>query len=304
MSFLINRFKGCLLITLMTAILCFFCLQVSENVSAQESVPDLMQSAVLKHRILVMDLTEDLEDYLDASTIINIFGPQVKLPKRGQLLSIKNRDQISEKIKTALFDSELIRIIGNPFSEGKKEELDKAVEEDKLDLVLFIKYSQEKSIKEVYFQLTEADSGNSIKYIEAKAQTFDTAIRKAMTDLEEELFLLPWRCKVIALKEGGMIINRGRLDGLLEDLKLIGYSINSNKKQKNDEPMELMLMKYGKKEGLYRVTELQRHYSVVIPDSNNKILSIGDILELPEIRFDDKNRRTRGSQTWDKIFNK
>jgi hypothetical protein len=251
---------------------------------------------------LVIDLTDDSEDTLDPSTVVNIFGSGIKIPKKRVLLSRRDLDEVAENVKTELSRSELIRIVDNPFREGKREELDKAIAEDELDLILFVRYPLNDSFKEIYFQLTEADSGYSIHFIEAKAKTYDEAIRKALSDLEEKLFKLPWRCKVIAIKDKGMIINRGYLDGLHEGIKLVGYSIKPNKDQTNFEPEELILMKYGKKEGLFRVIEVKRHYSIVEPDSDEDMLAPNDILELPEIRFEDRDIKSRGSQTWDKIF--
>ena len=98
---LLRRFK---LPLLFWGLAIFFIISSSipAHLSAEASGPELRQSVSLKHRILVIDLTEDSNDNLDISTVINIFGPQVKIPRKGAVLSRKILEQVAENIKSEL----------------------------------------------------------------------------------------------------------------------------------------------------------------------------------------------------------
>jgi len=101
-----------------------------------------------------------------------------------------------------------------------------------------------------------------------------------------------------------MIINRGSLDGLREGIELVGYSLKQAPKNRYQDPVEAMLMKYGEKAGLYKVVEVRNNYAKVAANKGSHILVEGDILEMPEIKLIERNIQTRGSRTWEKIFDK
>ena len=61
-------------------------------------------------------------------------------------------------------------------------------------------------------------------------------------------------------------------------------------------------MTHGTKAGVYRVIEAGQNFSKVEPVDNAPVLKAGDILQTPEIRFQDRLRKSRGRSAWDKLY--
>ncbi|MCX6983596.1 MAG: hypothetical protein NT118_02435 [Lentisphaerae bacterium] len=139
---------------------------------------------------------------------------------------------------------------------------------------------------------------------DAAAGKFEDSIPKALKKIEDDVALFAWRCRVIETAVTRNIINRGRLDGVRSGDEFQGYKIDSQGKQNDTMPEELLIMKSGVKTGKYKVVEEGQQFSKVEPVGDAPLLSAGDFLEQPDIWLKDRNRESRGRRTWDKIYDK
>jgi len=156
----------------------------------------------------------------------------------------------------------------------------------------------------VFLHLVESTTGSTITSVEATAPTMQVAVHKALMALEDNTALLAWRCAVVAVRDGRMVVDRGRLDGLRPGQKFVGYALTPEAGKNPGENIELLLMRFGTRKGLYEVADAGQDFSLVKPLEDAALLAAGDVLELPMITRPDRERDSRSRRLWDQIYDK
>jgi hypothetical protein len=200
--------------------------------------------------------------------------------------------------------SDMLRVVTPPVSWVKSEEQPdwKGTGKDAPDKLLLVKYSAGTAGRGVFFSLVDPYSGVTVLDAEATAADMRAAIDRAISEMEDELALFPWRCRVSGASEDAMVIDRGYYDGLRAGQQFVGYTIAPDKKATLALGEEKAIMLHGKKAGLYELTETGNNHAKVVPVDDAPLLSEGDVLEIPEIRLKDRTRKSRGSRLWNKIY--
>ena len=268
--------------------------------------PALNQSFVLRHRLAVVPISSYSKKKPEVSALIKILDPKILFPEEGVIIPIEDWATVIDLTKSEVDKSDFMRLVELPAINEKRGQKSKLFSSlaDELDLILLVKYGAAGNKRRVFFRLLEADSGHLITTTDKTSLELSEAVHNALAEIEDHLLTMAWRCRVIAVTNKQMIINRGRVDGLREGVELVGYSIKKQASVDVQEPEELLIMKYGEKKGLYKVIETRNEFSRIVPaNEGGQILSIGDILEMPEVRLKERDIKSRGSRVWDKIYN-
>ena len=169
-------------------------------------------------------------------------------------------------------------------------------------LALIARYGIGLKGKRVFFRLVEADTGTLLKSADATAAEMKTAIEDALSKIQGEADLLAWRCHVVGLNGDLMVIDRGRIDGVRDGNEFVGYSMAKAATNAPGLSDEQRIMQYGKRAGTYKVVEEGKAFSKVEPVGDAAGLKAGDILELPEIRLNDRGQKSRGKSFWNRVY--
>jgi hypothetical protein len=154
--------------------------------------------------------------------------------------------------------------------------------------------------KQVFLRLTD-QAGNVLANEMGTGAQLDTAAAAALENIQNQLFLLPWRCRIAESNDGKMLIECGYPDGLRKGQSFVGYSLTADAKTATGKTDEYLIMRYGTKAGIYEVTEVGEEFSQLKPKEGN-LLSPGDFLVIPAVRLRDANPATRASKIWDRIY--
>lgn len=262
----------------------------------------VLDSEILRHRVEVFVVPFEEEQTENATTVIfKTQAWQALLLEEGVFIGEKEWASALDLLKTVTFSSPLFRVINNAFlpqitgtdASGKLSEA---------SMVLLARFGVSSKGKRIFLYLIDGRSGKTISVQDKVAPTMELAIRKAVTELEETIALMPWRCRVLSGTEGAFIIERGELDGISRGQKFVGYAIAPDAAMDSVRDLELLTLQFGKRKGIYVVDEVGLEYSRLTPVDNAPMLAQGDVLELPAIRFQQRERNTRGKRVWREIY--
>jgi len=284
-------------------IICFS-VMIKGNVQANNPEFSLQEQFILKHRIAVIQTSSNNEKVNSSEIIIKFLDSRKIVTDEALSLSMEDYAATIDLTKDIISSSELMRVVelDNIVSDNSNyfDELYSANEN--LELVLIASYGILKDKNRVFFRLIELPSGDILKSAEGIGLDLKEAIQSAVEQIEEFLLTRPWRAKIISSTNNAIIINRGSLDGIEEGYKFIGYSIKNDNQKVSNDSLDLLLLKFGTKEGIYIITEVKLKYSKAEPFNGSPLLKAGDILELPEVRLKNFDRNSRGKKLWDKIY--
>jgi hypothetical protein len=263
--------------------------------------PDLAGMPVLKHRVSVVSLSELSRDKQKASLVLKNPDPLVYFQEEGVMMDLNDWASVVDLAKSELTKSDCLRVMELPKSLSRKD-ID-ANSSEQPALVMLLSYGTAGKERRLYSRLIELSSGQSVFSTESAGPDLRIAVRESLRKIENWLLTQAWRGRVIGVRNDEMVINRGRLDGLREGARLIGYSLKGAAKG-TKESEEALLLRYGDRLGTYTVVEARNNYAKVKLTEGKRLLAEGDILEMPEMRLIERDIRTRGNRMWDKIYEK
>jgi len=268
-----------------------------ENSSADDL---LLDSDVLKHRVYVAVVPPAPEKKHQGNVyIFRLQGWKTLLLKEGVLIDEKDWMTAIDLLRAELNGSEIFRLMNSDFIS-----VSDINEPEKNYLAMIARFGVATRGKRAIIYLLDSSTGDILYTAEAWESTMQKAIHRAISELEEKVLFTAWRCSIYDRTSNGMIIRRGELDGLREGQVFSGYSIDARGKKGKPANMEFLVMKYGKKSGRYKVSEVQQSFSRVVPLDGAPLLDKGDILELPSIKFNERKRDSRRRRLWDRIYSK
>jgi hypothetical protein len=273
---------------------------VSTVLTAQEATNPadslLLESSVLRRhvRIVAVPSGQAQTDGVD-KVLLESDAWKALLTKEGVAIGRDEWAGAVDLLQTEASNSKAFRVVYDSPNAGK-ESVD-------VPWILLARFGVGSDGKRVFLHLLEGSTRRTVVSAEMTADLMKTAIHKALTELEDKTVLLPWYCAVVGVRDGAMVIDRGRLDGLHKGQKFRGYSL-SPEADKSTESAELLLMKFGTRKGLYEVSEEGQEFCLVKPVGNAPLLKVGDLLELPGVARPVREPDTRGHRTWDDIYGK
>lgn len=267
--------------------------------------PGSLDSVPPMHRVAVLAVPSSSSAEGDVPKFIVEFDAwKTLLVDEGVLLKDEEWAGAVDLARVAIGKSDLFRVVDFPAGWSRKEKepgwdpSDKNAP-DKLVLARFTVGSRGRG---VFLRLVDPYSGLSMAEAEAMATDMSMAIDKAISEMENEAAMFPWRCRVSGVSGDNIVINRGYLDGLREGQRFFGYSIKGDTELKSLVSDEESLMLNGARTGEYEITEAGRNFSKLKPVEDAPVLEPGDVLEIPEIRLDDRRRKSRGKRLWDNLY--
>ncbi len=281
----------------LTAAILIVMLAVSHVTFAADS--EFGGTRILKHRVTVLSLSELSADKEKAAIFLKKTDLLVYLPKDGVVMEEGDLASVVDLTKGELSRSDYVRVMEVPRTLSKKEVTPES--SDRPELVVLVSYGITGKGNKVFVRLLEVSSGQTVFSTQAEGHDLGTAVRQSLSGVEDWLLTQAWRCRVIGVRGGAVVINRGRLDGLREGAKLVGYGMRGVPKG-DKESDEATLLKYGNRVGTFIVTEVRNNFAKARADGGKMTLREGDILELPEVRIPDRDVRTRDNRLWDKIY--
>jgi hypothetical protein len=261
---------------------------------AEDNASPLSQP-VLRHRVVVIALPPSGGSTNQANTVlVKSEAWQALLLNEGVTITPDEWATAVDLTKATLGESDTFRVVEMP---GAGDAAENAP-----GLVLLARYGVGLNGTRAFFRLVEAKSGSLLTSADATATALKTAIEKALSKIQSEAALLPWRCHVVGVNGDLMVIDRGRLDGIRVGHEFIGYTLDKAATNATALPDEQRMMQYGKRTGIYKVVEEGQVFSKAQGKENAVALKAGDILEQPEIRMKDRGRASRGRRVWDGIY--
>jgi hypothetical protein len=283
-------------------LLALFCSMALTSLTGQDynSGAGSTGAAVLKHPVAVVAVPAG-----GSSMQIPAFIEKLEIWKNmkteeGVALPVEEWATTLDLLKEKLADSNVIRVMELPAADMIKSRIAMP------DYLLMAKFgTTPDGGKRIFLRLADPCSGAVLSSSSASGGKFEEAIAKAMKNIENDAAMCAWRCRVSEVSGTTMIINRGRIDGVRNGDTFQGWKITADKDAATSAmPDELVLMKYGKKTGQYKVIEEGKLFSKVEPVGDAQVLATGDVLEQPEIWLKDKKRESRAKRVWDKIYDK
>lgn len=261
---------------------------------AEDNASPLSQP-VLRHRVAVIALPPSGGSTNQPNTIlVKSEAWQALLLNEGITITPDEWATAVDLTKAALGESDTFRVVEMPGAGDASENAP--------GFVLLARYGVGLNGTRAFFRLVEAKSGTLLTSADATATAMKTAIENALTKIQSEAALMPWRCHVVGVNGDLMVIDRGRLDGIRAGQEFVGYSLDKAATNAAAVPDEQRIMQYGKRTGIYKVVEEGQVFSKAQAKEDAVALKAGDVLELPEIRIKDRERGTRGRRVWDKLY--
>jgi hypothetical protein len=266
---------------------------------SQDASVGLSESPILKHRVeLKTAPLPQSENPTQWSGNIAIGNADRFFPKEGLTISREEWATFADQAKAVVSGSELIRLVEPVADNAGKQPAPTR-------WVLLARFGLAAEKRLVYFRLVDRASGNLVLSADGQGGSMEAALKASMQKIDQDMLVYAWRCRVTDARSNCVIIARGRLDGLREGQKLTGYSLEEEGRKTPGEPDELTLMKYGKPAGTYQVVTVGEEYTQLQPTQGSMMLAAGDVVTLPNVNLlRDRDRVTRGSSLWDKIYQK
>jgi hypothetical protein len=278
---------------------------VARPMKGDEAPVGLSESPILKHRVeLQIGAPSRNESQIQWSGEVTIGNADRFFPKEGLTIPREEWATFADLTRAVLSTSELIRLV-EPLADqtGKNGKEGKASTATRW--VLLARFGLAAETRLVFFRLVDRASGSLAISADGRAATMEAALKAAMEKIDKEMLTYAWRCRVMDVRDDRVVIMRGRMDGLREGQKLAGYSLEEEGRKAPGEPDELTLMKYGKPAGAYQVVTAGEDYTELQPTQGSPMLSPGDVLVLPTVHLlREKDKATRGSSLWDRVFQK
>ncbi|NQT92564.1 MAG: hypothetical protein HQ559_07375 [Lentisphaerae bacterium] len=259
-----------------------------------------------RHRVAVLTVPHDgAESETAPAFVLKTDAWKALLAREGIAIGENEWAGAGDLLKAAIAGSGLLRTVEMPASwqGGKTAPTRDASAPDALLLARFGVGNRGRS---VFLRLVEPHAGVALAQVEARAENMKRAVAKVLKDLEDEMSLLPWRCRITGVDMAGkaMVVDRGYLDGLREGQRFVGFALQGEAKDRAGLSDEKAMMLHGRKKGVYELTEVGQNVSRVASVDGAPMLSVGDVLQLPEIRLRDRTRPSRGRRLWDKVYRK
>ena len=228
------------------------------------------------------------------------------LVEEGATLEPDEWANATDLVKAGVGKTELFRLAGLPASWHREAGGPKwrSTEPNTPDYLLVARFVAGSEGRGVFLRLVDPYSGALIEEAEATAADLRGAIDSALSELEAEAAMMPWRCRVTGARGRTMVIDRGHLDGLRKGTIFVGYALAAEAKESVSLADEQAILLSGTRTGEYRLVEEGRAFSKVEPVGEAPPLASGDILEIPEIRLKDRSRSSRRTRLWDKLYGK
>jgi hypothetical protein len=264
--------------------------------AAKPADPLLLESSVLRRHVQIVAIpsTATQTDGID-KVLLESDAWKALLIKEGVAIGRDEWAGAVDLLQTQASNSRAFRVVyGSP--NAGKEGVDAA-------WILLARFGVGSVGKRAFLHLLEGGTRRTVVSAEATADSMEAAIHAALTELEDKTVLLPWYCAVVGVRDGAMVIDRGRLDGLHKGQKFFGYGL-APEASKSAVSAELLLMKFGTRKGIYEVSEEGQEFCLVKPVGDAPLLKDGDVLELPMVARPVREPDTRGHRTWDDIYRK
>lgn len=246
--------------------------------SAQQAIVPTARYPILKRHVQVIETPAQ-----DFRTVVGEINPDDGLVASAAF---------SDLAKAFVARSGVFRIV-------EQEAATLARSEPSLKLnVRFVRINQQ---FHVFASLLAESSGGMIGNGHGTGTSLEKALETAIGQVERAAISQPWRCRVLEVRDGKVLIDRGRLDGLAEGQVLAGYRLAHGGQDTSAEPTELTLLKHGKPAGDYEVVEVKEEYSALKPREGENMLKPLDIVEAPG-RVLYENQRSGDSLLWDTIY--
>lgn len=254
-----------------------------------------LSAPILRHRVAVVAMPPNTDQANQPNTVlVKSDAWNALLLKEGVMIKEDEWAIAVDLTKAVMTESNAFRVVEMPMAGTKSE--------NEPVNVLLAKYGTGLNGKRVFFRLVEAKSGTVLASSEAIAASMKEAVEDALSKLQREVNLLPWRCHVVGLSGELMVIDRGRLDGIRTGQEFTGFSVDNAGAADAALPEEQRIMQYGKKTGNYKVVEEGQDFSKVQGVDKAPLLKKGDILAMPDIRLKDRTRESRGKRLWDEVY--
>ncbi len=275
------------------------------TLSARAEDPQLLESSVLRRhvQIVAVPVAPTQGDGVE-KCIIQSEAWKALLMKEGVAISRDEWAGALDLLQVEVNRSRLFRIVTALPKPAKTAVSETVADRLNAPLALLARFGVGAVGHRVFLHLVEGTTGGTITSVEATADSMQAAVRKALAALEDNTALLAWRCGVIAARDGQMVIDRGRLDGLRPGQKFHGYSLTPEAAKNANDSVELLLLKFGARKGSYEVSEAGQDYSRIKPLEGAPLLTTGDVLELPMITRPDREKDSRSRRLWDQIYDK
>ena len=268
-------------------------------VAAEPAAPAL-GGRVLKHRVEIVTPppAESGKEALD----MELSRRKDSLLDEGVAISRAEWATAVDVLKEQMAGSEILRLVeavahapaGKP---GKEKSAP-----DEPPLVLQARFGASGQTRLVLLRLSKRGHGYLIASAKASGLMMDAAVRGALTQIEKELVLHAWRCRVLDADGDKLIIGRGHFDGLRRGQVLTGYNLSPKGREAAGQSDEFVLMKFGTRAGSYEIDEAGQDFSRLKPVGQSLALAAGDLLEIPAVYLRDTNDVTRGTRIWDRLY--
>lgn len=259
-----------------------------------------------RHRVAVLTVPRDATEGETAPAfVLKSDAWKALLAREGVAIGESEWAGAGDLLKAAIAESDLLRSVALSASWKSGKEAPRRDAQGP-DALLLARFGVGDRGRLVFLRLVEPYSGAALAHADARAENMRRAVEEAIEDLEGEVSLLPWRCRITGVDEAGtaMVIDRGHLDGLRRGQRFDGYALEGKAKDGVDVSDERALMLRGRKKGQYELTEVGQNVSRLTPVDEAPVLAVGDVLQLPEIRLGDRTRRSRGRRLWDRLYRK
>jgi hypothetical protein len=257
--------------------------------------PLMMQSRVLRHRVQIVALPprqgKPAPESVD-TIILKSEGWKALLLEEGITIGETEWASAVDLLKAQTSTSEAFRVAGMP----------SRAQDGKTEMVMLARFGIGTTGSCVFACLLDGATGNTLASASARAASMQEAIGDVLASLENEAVLMPWRCRVAGKNDGAMIIDRGRLDGLRNSQRLVGYAMAPEAAKQSEMNLELLVMQFGTRKGLYEVVEEGQEFCKVAPVDGAPVLTTGDVLELPAVALKDRQPNSRSHRVWDKLY--
>ena len=149
--------------------------------------------------------------------------------------------------------------------------------------------------------LVAGDTGAALASVEGTGGDMATAVRQALAGIERKVETLSWRARIVGVRDNRMLVEAGKLDGLVAGQIFVGWSL-AGKPAGTDSLSERALLLHGKRTGLYRVEEPAQDCAFFVPVDNAPLLAAGDVVESPPLSLPARPESSRTRRAWDRLY--
>ena len=276
-----------------TGLLPIFALSPMAGFAEESKDPALLAQPVLKHRVAVVSTGPAATNRVGWAHVRFESWKRYLTPE-GVTLSVDDWATAVDLTRTVVGKEEGFRLVSSAPVAGKGRSG---------ELCLLSRYGVGKDGYKAFFWLADTQTGQIVASSSKAGLTLEAAILHATDDLARAMALRAWRARVTGVNGDRVVIDRGYDDGLRQDMQFVGYSMQAIPEEAAGKSLEELMLLYGTKSGRFKVVEAKQDFATVKPvDGAIPAVSVGDILELPEVALKDRARDSRRKRVWDTVY--